>query len=87
MITNKQIEELLRTIPANWTISFYRPLLRPDIIEINIARPDGIRSNMKTTGAMLLERGSQDFLLVITAGVEYLKAATNPQKINNKKKN
>jgi hypothetical protein len=75
IITNRQMEGMLKAIPSNWTIAFKRPLLRPDILEITIRRPDGLAFSAKTTGAMLLEKPDGDFMASIQNFVQQLKIA------------
>lgn len=71
-ITNAQAESLLKCIPAGWHLLFCRPLLRPDILEIKIVRPDHLAFSAKTTGAILLENNGNDFMEIIFEGVAKL---------------
>lgn len=75
IITNAQMEAMLKTIPAGWTIAFMRPILRPDIIEVEIKRGDGMKLKMKTTGAMLLENPTRNFLEDMANNFPFLRDA------------
>jgi hypothetical protein len=62
VLENSKVEALLKAIPAGWNLSFTRPMLRPDVIEMKIGRPDGVAMAVKTTGALLLDKPNGDFL-------------------------
>ncbi len=74
-ITNRQMESMLKVIPAGWTVSFKRELLRPDKLEMILTRADGMGITLKTTGAMLLAEPDVDFLPMVTMGCQKLMAA------------
>lgn len=74
-ITNAQAESLLKCIPAGWSLQFSRPLLRPDILQVTIKRPDGIAYSAKTTGGMLLDKKDGDFMEIVFVGVRELMKA------------
>jgi len=75
ILSNESVEALLRSIPAGWTLAFSRQLLRPDVIEMAIIRPDRVRVGVKTTGGLLLENRMNDFLDVIRDGARNLMQA------------
>ena len=71
-ITHAQMECFQRNIPPGWSISFFRPTLRPDILEMTITRKDKVGFKLSTTGGMLLDNPDKDFLDAIGAGVQRL---------------
>jgi hypothetical protein len=79
-ITNKQMESMLKVIPAGWSISFSRELLRPDKMAVAVKRSDQVQIELSMTGAMMLENPDNDFLPLITMAcaklMQYKKGAT-----------
>lgn len=74
-IPHKQIESFLKAIPPGWTITFNRTVLRPDILQMALIRPDRLQYQLRTTGAMLLENPDKDFLEAIATAVNVLSKA------------
>jgi hypothetical protein len=74
-ITNEQMEGLLKAIPAGWTLTFFRHVLRPDLLEMTVSRSDHVHLKVKTTGNKLLENKKRDFMNLICSVIGELKAA------------
>ena len=72
-ITHRQMESMLKSIPAGWLLIFSRELLRPDKLEMCIMRADHKRIGVSISGAKLLEKPELDFMDVILDGVKKLK--------------